>query len=157
MNKRIVVVNSEEIARDLFEGRSNIYSDKPQSIVFKQWVTSLTTELSSRGYCQLRCGLQHGTHAVWRQVCDTFLYLFHGHWMFSRWRLHRRIFHQQFRPAAIPTYYPVLLRNAHKMMFNILQDPTNHMSHFRMLVAIVLLVSGWSWSPSGLHVHLYYL
>jgi len=36
MNKRIVVVNSEEIARDLFEGRSNIYSDKPQSIVFKQ-------------------------------------------------------------------------------------------------------------------------
>jgi len=57
--------------------------------------------------------------------------------MFSRWRLHRRIFHQQFRQAAIHTYHPELLRSAHKMLFSFLQDPTNYPSHIQMLVASV--------------------
>jgi hypothetical protein len=35
LNKPIVVINSEEIARDLFDRRSAIYSDKPQSIVYE--------------------------------------------------------------------------------------------------------------------------
>jgi hypothetical protein len=30
LNKRAVALNSEEIAKDLFEERSSIYSDKPQ-------------------------------------------------------------------------------------------------------------------------------
>ena len=34
LSKPVVVVNSEEVARDLFELRSTIYSDKPQSIVY---------------------------------------------------------------------------------------------------------------------------
>ncbi|OAX34340.1 hypothetical protein K503DRAFT_803670 [Rhizopogon vinicolor AM-OR11-026] len=33
LGKPVVVVNSEEVARDLFDLRSLIYSDKPQSIV----------------------------------------------------------------------------------------------------------------------------
>ena len=35
LRKRVVVVNSEEVAKDLFELRSMIYSDKPQSIVLE--------------------------------------------------------------------------------------------------------------------------
>ena len=54
--------------------------------------------------------------------------------MFSRWRLHRRIFHQSFRQTATPTYHPTLLRNAHIMLFNFLQDPSNYTNHFQMLV-----------------------
>jgi len=57
--------------------------------------------------------------------------------MFSRWRLHRRIFHQQFRQAAIHTYHPELLRSAHKMLFSFLQDPHNYTSHIQMLVITV--------------------
>jgi hypothetical protein len=57
--------------------------------------------------------------------------------MFSRWRLHRRIFHQSFRQAAIPTYHPVLIRSARKMLFSFLQDSTDYTSHFQMLVATV--------------------
>ncbi|KAG2041161.1 cytochrome P450 [Suillus americanus] len=33
-NKPVVAINSEEVAKDLFEGHSIIYSDKPQSIVY---------------------------------------------------------------------------------------------------------------------------
>jgi hypothetical protein len=36
LNKPVVVVNSEEVAKDLLKGRSTIYSDKPHSIVYKQ-------------------------------------------------------------------------------------------------------------------------
>jgi hypothetical protein len=31
-----VVINSEEVARDLFDLRSTIYADKPQSIVYER-------------------------------------------------------------------------------------------------------------------------
>ncbi|KAG2059751.1 cytochrome P450 [Suillus hirtellus] len=37
LNKPVVVINSEEVAKDLFEGRSTIYSDKPQSIVYEHF------------------------------------------------------------------------------------------------------------------------
>ena len=53
---------------------------------------------------------------------------------FGRWRLHRRIFHQSFRQGVIPAYHPELLRSAHKMLLNFLQDPTNYTSHFHTLV-----------------------
>jgi hypothetical protein len=35
LNKPILVINSEEIAKDLFERRSNIYSDRTHSLVYK--------------------------------------------------------------------------------------------------------------------------
>ncbi|OAX30897.1 cytochrome P450 [Rhizopogon vinicolor AM-OR11-026] len=59
----------------------------------------------------------------------------------DRWRLHRRIFHQSFRLAAISTYHTTLRRSAHKMLFGFLQNPTDYTSHFQMLFATVHLVS----------------
>jgi len=56
--------------------------------------------------------------------------------MFSRWRLHRRIYHEPFRQSAVSTYHPTLLRNTHKMLLCFLQDPTDYTNHFMMLVAI---------------------
>ncbi|KAJ8592289.1 cytochrome P450 [Rhizopogon salebrosus TDB-379] len=49
LSKHIVVVNSEEIARDLFEGRSYIYSDKPQSIVYEPFAADFNTALMPYG------------------------------------------------------------------------------------------------------------
>ncbi|OAX33819.1 cytochrome P450 [Rhizopogon vinicolor AM-OR11-026] len=40
LNKPVVVINSEEVAKDLFDFRSTIYSDRPQSIVYAARVTS---------------------------------------------------------------------------------------------------------------------
>jgi len=53
---------------------------------------------------------------------------------FSRWRLRRRIFHQSFRQGVISAYHPAILRSAHKMLLNFLQNPTNYTSHFHTLV-----------------------
>ena len=45
LSKPVVVINSEEIAKDLFEGRPNIYSDKPQSLVYEPWVADSLEKL----------------------------------------------------------------------------------------------------------------
>ncbi|KAG1842639.1 cytochrome P450 [Suillus subalutaceus] len=49
LNKPVIVINSEEIAKDLFDGRSNIYSDKPQSIVYEPFASDFNTALLPYG------------------------------------------------------------------------------------------------------------
>ncbi|KAG2115237.1 cytochrome P450 [Suillus discolor] len=106
LNKPVIVINSEEIAKDLFEGRSTIYSDKPQSIVYEPFASDFNIGLMPYG---------------------------------DRWRLHRRMFHQAFRQAEIPTYHALTLRSAHKMLFSLLQDPGNYPSHVKMFTASSIL------------------
>ncbi|KAJ8592290.1 cytochrome P450 [Rhizopogon salebrosus TDB-379] len=106
LSKRILVINSEDIAKDLFDGRSQIYSDKPQSFVFKSFAADFNASVMPYG---------------------------------DRWRLHRRIFQQPFHQAAIPTYHAVLLRSAHKMLFNFLHDPAHYPSHFNMFTSSMIL------------------
>ncbi|KAJ8593655.1 cytochrome P450 [Rhizopogon salebrosus TDB-379] len=98
-NTPVIVVNSEEVAKDLFESRSAIYSDKSQSIVYKHFAADFTAGLMPYG---------------------------------KRWRIQRRILHQSFGQAAIPTYHPRLLRGARKMLFRFLQNPTDYTSNFKM-------------------------
>ncbi|KAG1809325.1 cytochrome P450 [Suillus subaureus] len=43
LGKPIIVVNSEEVAKDLFERRSSIYSDRPQSIVYEAFASDFNT------------------------------------------------------------------------------------------------------------------
>ncbi|KAG2041568.1 cytochrome P450 [Suillus americanus] len=106
LNKPVIVVNSEEVAKDLFEGRSTIYSDKPQSIVYEPFASDFNAGFMPYG---------------------------------DRWRLHRRMFHQAFRQAEIPTYHASQLRSAHKMLFSFLQDPGNYPSHVKMFSASFIL------------------
>lgn len=106
LNKPIIVIHSEEIAKDLFERRSTIYSDRPQSIVYEYFASDFNAGLMPYG---------------------------------ERWRLHRRIFHQAFRQAEIPTYHALQLRSAHKMLFSLLQDPGNYPSHVKMFSASFIL------------------
>ncbi|OAX36487.1 cytochrome P450 [Rhizopogon vinicolor AM-OR11-026] len=116
LTKPVVVVNSEEIARDLFEFRSTIYSDRPQSIVYEPFAVDFGIPLFPYG---------------------------------DRWRLHRRIFHQQFRQAAIPTYHAELLRSAHKMLFSFLQDPHHYTSHIQMFTSSFILSIVYDYQPKS--------
>ncbi|OAX32553.1 cytochrome P450 [Rhizopogon vinicolor AM-OR11-026] len=116
LTKPVVVVNSEEIARDLFELRSTIYTDRPQSIVYEHFSLDFNMGLLPYG---------------------------------DRWRLHRRILHQQFHQAAIHTYHDDLLRSIHKMLFSILQDPTNYTSHIKMFTSSFILSIVYDYQPKS--------
>ncbi|KAG2156377.1 cytochrome P450 [Suillus clintonianus] len=48
-NKPILVVNSEEVAKDLFEERSNIYSDKPQSFIYEPFASNFNIAIMPYG------------------------------------------------------------------------------------------------------------
>ncbi|KAG2367963.1 cytochrome P450 [Suillus spraguei] len=106
LNKPILVINSEEVAKDLFEGRSNIYSDRTQSLVYEAFASDFNMGFMPYG---------------------------------DRWRLHRRIMHQAFRQAAIPTYHPAQLHSARRMLFSLLRDPSNYTSHFQMFIMSFVL------------------
>ncbi|KAG1804262.1 cytochrome P450 [Suillus subaureus] len=106
LNKPVIVINSEEVAKDLFEGRSTTYSDKPQSIVYELFASDFNAGLMPYG---------------------------------DRWRLHRRVFHQAFRQAEIPTYHALQLRSAHRMLSSLQQDPGNYSSHVQMFMASLML------------------
>ncbi|KAG1738486.1 cytochrome P450 [Suillus lakei] len=101
-NKAVLVVNSEEVAKDLFEGRSNIYSDRPQSLVYELFASSFNIATMPYG---------------------------------DRWRLHRRIFHQTFRQAAVPACSAMHLH------------PANYPSHIHMFAATFVLSMVYGYEP----------
>ncbi|KAG1826008.1 cytochrome P450, partial [Suillus subaureus] len=107
LSKPVLVVNSKEVAKDLFDRRSSIYSDRPQSIVYEAFASDFNMGFMPYGN--------------------------------SRWRLHRRIFHQAFHQAATPAHHAVRLRSAHKMLFSLLQDPGNYPNHFQMFTLTFML------------------
>ncbi|KAG0694835.1 cytochrome P450 [Suillus ampliporus] len=49
LNKPVIVISSEEVAKDLFEGRSKIYSDRPQSIVYEAFASDFNMGLMPYG------------------------------------------------------------------------------------------------------------
>lgn len=50
----------------------------------------------------------------------------------QRWRQHRRIFWQHFRPAAISKYYPIQQAETRRFLARLLQSPLQLKDHIRM-------------------------
>ena len=48
----------------------------------------------------------------------------------EHWRLCRRIFHQTFRADAVVTLHPMQLRKAREMILNMMDDPSDYISHY---------------------------
>ncbi|KAG0697080.1 cytochrome P450, partial [Suillus ampliporus] len=124
LNKPVIVINSEEVAKDLFElAFQNIFRINPSQLFTKRDFAS-----------DFNIGLMpYGD---------------------SRWRLHRRIFHQVFRQAEMPTYHAVMLRSAHKMLSSLLQDPGNYASHFQMFVLSFVLPIVYDYEPKAKDDHI---
>ncbi|KAF8554406.1 cytochrome P450 [Imleria badia] len=98
LNQEVIVINSEEVAKDLLERRSSNYSDRP---------------------------------AIIRMTNDFFGWSFNSVMVpyNDRWRLHRRLFHQAFRPEAALNYHPVQLQKARDLILNLLETPENYIAH----------------------------
>ncbi|KAI9566797.1 cytochrome P450 [Boletus coccyginus] len=98
LNQEVIVISSEEVAKDLLERRSYNYSDRP---------------------------------AIIRMTNDFFGWSFNSVMVpySDRWRLHRRLFHQAFRPEAVLDYQPVQLQKARELILNLLETPENYIAH----------------------------
>ncbi|KIP04523.1 hypothetical protein PHLGIDRAFT_120630 [Phlebiopsis gigantea 11061_1 CR5-6] len=97
----VVVVNSAKVAKDLFEKRSNIYSDRERTVM----VYELT------GWHRNIAVMEYG----------------------DRWRMHRRNFHQYFRPDAIPNYHPRITVGVNRLLNSLLDTPESFSKHIRYM------------------------
>ncbi|KAF9472451.1 cytochrome P450 [Pholiota conissans] len=57
----------------------------------------------------------------------------------SRWRSHRRIFQQYFRPNASLNYRPIQTRKVNDLLYSLLTTPEDFMEHCRTLPAAVIM------------------
>ncbi|KIK93478.1 hypothetical protein PAXRUDRAFT_828940 [Paxillus rubicundulus Ve08.2h10] len=118
LNQDIIVINSEEVAKDLLERRSNNYSDRP---------------------------------AIIRMTNDFFGWSFNSVMVpySDRWRLHRRLFHQAFRPEAAFNYHPMQLRKARELLHNLLEAPADYVAHLQTHSASIIMsvVYGYETAP----------
>ncbi|KAF9223390.1 cytochrome P450 [Gyrodon lividus] len=118
LNQDIIVINSEEVAKDLLERRSNNYSDRP---------------------------------AIIRMTNDFFGWSFNSVMVpySDRWRLHRRLFHQAFRPEAAFNYHAMQLRKGRELLHNLLEVPGDYVAHIQTHSASIIMsvVYGYETAP----------
>ncbi|KAG1872155.1 cytochrome P450 [Suillus subluteus] len=57
----------------------------------------------------------------------------------DEWRLHRRIFHQSFRPEAAKDYLPIQLRKARQLLQGIIEAPEHYQRHIELFASSVIM------------------
>ncbi|GJE96501.1 cytochrome P450 [Phanerochaete sordida] len=107
LGKHIVVMNTLKAAKDLFEDRPSIYSDKDQPVMFLEL-----------------CGW-------WR----AWLMLPYG----DSWRMHRKLFHQSFRPQAVSQYRPQQVVAQRKLLQLMLDKPEGYSENLRFAIGSSIL------------------
>lgn len=50
----------------------------------------------------------------------------------SKWRLHRRLFHQHFNDKVAPKYQPQQRKAAQEMLYNLVQNPEDYLDQIRL-------------------------
>ncbi|EKM55885.1 uncharacterized protein PHACADRAFT_209397 [Phanerochaete carnosa HHB-10118-sp] len=109
LGMHIVVLNSAKAAKDLFDKRHGIYSDKE--------LTSMLLEVT-------------GPYRNWSMMQ-------YGDY----WRDHRRLFHQHFRPLAVPQYHPKRAKAVHRLLQLLLDSRTgdDFVHHVRYFAGSLIL------------------
>ena len=50
------------------------------------------------------------------------------------WRQHRRLFHQHFRPVAVPQYHSRQAKGVRRLLRSLLDTPEDFLKHIRLYV-----------------------
>ncbi|KIJ19070.1 hypothetical protein PAXINDRAFT_128376 [Paxillus involutus ATCC 200175] len=67
----------------------------------------------------------------------------------DKWRFHRKLFHQTFRPTAVQDMHPLLLRKAHCLAKAIVESPDECLTHLQVHAGSVIMavVYGYETEP----------
>jgi cytochrome P450 len=49
----------------------------------------------------------------------------------ERWRIHRKAFHEVFRPEAAVSFRPIQLNSIHALLLKLMENPENFVTHLR--------------------------
>ncbi|THU90783.1 cytochrome P450 [Dendrothele bispora CBS 962.96] len=114
----IVVVNSLEVADDLFDKRSSIYSNRPRM--------TMVNELDVSAF--FIAGFDW--HIAFMPYGDT-------------WKEHRTLFHKELQPPATLLYRPRQLEAIRKVLLRFLESPDDYLSHLRHMVGTIILSTAY--------------
>ena len=117
----MLFINSYEVAFDLLEKRSGIYSSRPSFTMSKDlYVIVIRRGLTTRSLLS-------------RRQFDWILSFFpYG----ERMRKYRAIFHKFFQPIVIPEYHSVMENEVLKMLRGLKEDPERYEKHVRRSVSV---------------------
>ncbi|SRR6266404_1568375 len=127
----VLIINSQRVAVDLLEKRSNIYSDRPHYISAGEFLTgdsSLTFSIYGDRYM--------GQHVFVLSILIV-----------PRWRRFRRAAVEGFSKAAVPSFQPIQNREALILALALMASPPDLEKHFRRHAASIMLSINYSLPP----------
>ncbi|KAF9070685.1 cytochrome P450 [Rhodocollybia butyracea] len=116
LGKSILVVNNYATAQELFEKRSANYSDRNELPM----INDLMGWDWSFGH------MPYG---------GTYFNIFLG----PRWKMHRSMFHRQFQSSVVSSFWPIQLKEAHKLVRRMLHHPEDLINHLRFNSASIIM------------------
>ncbi|KAK7037474.1 hypothetical protein VNI00_010966 [Paramarasmius palmivorus] len=133
LGQHITIVNSREMARELFEKRSLIYSDRPYVPMIDLCVIKpFTLILVLNGH--VRMGWLDNGFGSMAHTSPAFLP--YG----NTWRQHRRLFQEGFRDSdSVEEYLSVQFKKIQELLVNLLNDPDNFRTHIRTLTGAIIM------------------
>jgi hypothetical protein len=113
----IVVLNSVQASRELFEKRSHIYSDKPVIPFFDMCVFIIKDRIPASHFRLIRMG--------WGWFLVTTRYD-------EYWRRARKLLDRGLRPGAAASYYPMQLAKTRALLTRLLENPSEWEAHIEL-------------------------
>ncbi|ETW78619.1 cytochrome P450 monooxygenase 85 [Heterobasidion irregulare TC 32-1] len=129
----LIVLNSAKVAKELFERRSSLYSDR-----------HTTLDSSQHSVCNAEPKTLTSFHVAGCHSLDIQYFSLHFDWTLAflrygpRWRNMRREFHRYFHLTAARQYHPIELDAAHGLLRRLMDTPTKFSSHIQQLTMVVL-------------------
>ncbi|KIJ13982.1 hypothetical protein PAXINDRAFT_135428, partial [Paxillus involutus ATCC 200175] len=131
--QNMIIVNSEDVAKELFVQRSRNYSDRVASPITEPYVPgALAGTVSQEPLCR-RVGLGFSTAR-----------LPYG----PRWRLHRQIYNRVLHAGVAVRYRPMQLAKARRLLLGLLETPDRYHPCLQKYSASVVLSITYDWEVS---------
>ncbi|KAI0064948.1 CyP450 monooxygenase [Artomyces pyxidatus] len=111
----LVVLNTKEVADDLMDKRSSIYSDRPRMPMMNELGSLISDVRMGFGW-----SLGFTPYNEW-------------------WKHSRRLFHRHFQPSAIPQFRPKKTKAVHDFLRRLADTPGDFHQHMQLLAGSVIL------------------
>jgi len=161
----MLVINSEQIAQELLDKRSQNYSDRPQVLMVELWDRRFLPCLSVDGNCiatgwigvsmwglsrmvlHVSSPTAHNVYVLIMRSANVGRKLVDCPWISSSRLImlascrHRKAMHQALNPQAMISYQGLQLSKVHQMIRNIIAVPQEMEAHLRTWVSSHLAIS----------------
>ncbi|PFH47843.1 hypothetical protein AMATHDRAFT_151131 [Amanita thiersii Skay4041] len=136
-NHSTIIVNSVRAAIDLLETRSNIYSDRPQSL--STWAT------------QPFMWLYHWLFSSWtpRAIFGDRPSVFSTSLVHPRFKKYRKLLHAGLNPRMVKKYYDLMEHERRVMLKGLLEKPDEFFDHVRRNAGAIILKVAYGWEVNS--------